>query len=77
LVSIVDLVGIGRATCQRVLTWMINKVSRTILKAGFVVVAFLVTGRFVFSALGMVLLVFICEIVSILTSRPFVLLSRW
>ena len=27
------------------LTWIVNKVSRTILKAGFVVVAFLVTGQ--------------------------------
>jgi magnesium-transporting ATPase (P-type) len=65
LVSIIDLVGIGRATYQRVLTWIINKVSRTILKAGFVVVAFLVTGRFVISALGMVLLVFMTDFVKI------------
>jgi magnesium-transporting ATPase (P-type) len=65
LVSIIDLVGIGRATYQRVLTWIISKVSRTILKAGFVVVAFLVTGRFVISALGMVLLVFMTDFVKI------------
>jgi len=65
LVSIIDLVGIGRATYQRVLTWIINKVSRTILKAGFVVVAFLGTGRFVISALGMVLLVFMTDFVKI------------
>jgi magnesium-transporting ATPase (P-type) len=65
LASIVDLVKSGRAIYQRVLTWIINKVSRTILKAGFVVIAFLVTGRFVISALGMVLLVFMTDFVKI------------
>jgi soluble P-type ATPase len=41
LAGIVDLVRNGRAIYQRVLTWIINKISRTILKAGFVVIAFL------------------------------------
>ncbi|MGN6545467.1 MAG: HAD-IC family P-type ATPase, partial [Aureliella sp.] len=45
LSSIVNLVQNGRAIYQRVLTWIINKVSRTILKSGFVVIAFLVTGK--------------------------------
>jgi H+-transporting ATPase len=53
LVNIVDLVRSGRATYQRVLTWIVNKVSRSVLKAGFVVIAFLVTGKFVISALVM------------------------
>jgi len=65
LTGIVDLVHHGRATYQRVLTWIVNKISRTILKAGFVVCAFLVTGRFVISALGMVLLVFMTDFVKI------------
>ncbi|HTS89903.1 MAG TPA: plasma-membrane proton-efflux P-type ATPase [Gemmatimonadales bacterium] len=66
--SIVDLIRIGRSIYQRVLTWIINKVSRTILKAGFVVVAFLVTGRFVISALGMLLLTFTTDFVKIALS---------
>ncbi len=57
LVNIVDLVKNGRATYQRILTWVLNKVSRTILKAGFVVIAFLATGKFVISALVMLLVV--------------------
>ena len=65
LAAIVDLVKNGRAIYQRVLTWIVNKVSRTILKAGFVVGAFLVTGRFVVSALAMVLLVFLTDFVKI------------
>ena len=66
--GIVDLVRNGRAIYQRVLTWIINKISRTILKSGFVVVAFLVTGKFVISALGMVLLVFMTDFVKIALS---------
>jgi H+-transporting ATPase len=66
--GIVDLVRNGRAVYQRVLTWIINKVSRTILKAGFVVVAFLATGKFVISALGMVLIVFMTDFVKIALS---------
>jgi magnesium-transporting ATPase (P-type) len=68
LASIVDLVKNGRAIYQRVLTWIINKVSRTILKSGFVVIAFLVTGKFVISALGMVLLVFMTDFAKIALS---------
>ncbi|HET7197173.1 MAG TPA: HAD-IC family P-type ATPase [Burkholderiales bacterium] len=65
LASIVVLVRNGRAIYQRVLTWIVNKVSRTILKSGFVVLAFLATGRFVISALGMILLVFMTDFVKI------------
>ncbi|MGE5336965.1 MAG: HAD-IC family P-type ATPase [Gemmatimonadota bacterium] len=65
LASIVELVKGGRAIYQRVLTWIVNKVSRTILKSGFVVVPFLVTGKFVISALGMVLLMFMTDFVKI------------
>ena len=66
--GIIELVKNGRAIYQRVLTWIINKVSRTILKAGFVVAAFLVTGQFVISALGMVLIVFMTDFAKIALS---------
>lgn len=65
LTGIIDMVRVGRSIYQRVLTWIINKVSRTILKAGLVVVAFLATGQFVISALGMVLLVFMTDFVKV------------
>ena len=68
LSGIVDLITNGRAIYQRVLTWIVNKISRTILKAGFVVVAFLITGKFVISALGMVLIVFMTDFVKIALS---------
>jgi plasma-membrane proton-efflux P-type ATPase len=65
LVCIVDLVKSGRAIYQRVLTWIVNKISRTILKTGLVVIPFLVTGRFVVSALAVVLLVFMTDFAKI------------
>ena len=44
LTNIVALIGQGRQIYQRILTWIINKISRTILKAAFVAIAFAVTG---------------------------------
>ena len=63
--GIVDLVTHGRATYQRVLTWIVNKIASTLLKAGFVAIALVATGRFAISALGMVLLVFVTDFVKI------------
>ncbi|MHB0974307.1 MAG: plasma-membrane proton-efflux P-type ATPase [Thiobacillus sp.] len=65
LTNIVTLVRQGRTIYQRVLTWIINKISRTILKAGFVSIAFVVTGRFVVSAFAMLLLAFMTDFAKI------------
>ena len=43
------------------LTWIINKISRTILKAAFVSIAFIFTGKFVVSAFVMLLLSFMTD----------------
>ena len=61
LANIVPLIDLGRATYQRLLTWIINKISRTILKSGFVAVTLVVTGQFVVSAFAMLLLVFMTD----------------
>jgi magnesium-transporting ATPase (P-type) len=61
LTNIVALIGQGRTIYQRILTWIINKISRTILKAAFVAIAFVVTGQFVISAFVMLLLVFVTD----------------
>ncbi len=68
LAGIVDLVKDGRVIFQRVLTWIINKMSRTILKSGFVVIPFLITGKFVISALGMLMVVFMTDLAKIALS---------
>ncbi|HXJ83727.1 MAG TPA: HAD-IC family P-type ATPase, partial [Candidatus Methylomirabilis sp.] len=65
LAGIAELVVQGRIVYQRVLTWIVNKVSRTIQKSALVVVAFLATGRFVVSTSGMLLLLFMTDFVKI------------
>ena len=65
LTNIVALVEQGRTIYQRILTWVINKISRTILKAAFVAIAFVVTGQFVVSAFAMLLLVFMTDFAKI------------
>ena len=72
LAGIVSLVHEGRIVYQRVLTWIINKVSRTILKSAFVAIGFLVTGRLVMSALGIIVLVFLTDFVKITLSTDHV-----
>lgn len=49
LANIVGLVKVGRAICQQVLTWVVDETRRTIMKAHFVTIGFLATGRFVVS----------------------------
>jgi len=61
LINILALVEQGRTIYQRVLTWIVNKISRTILKAAFVSIAFVFTGKFVVSAFVMLLLSFMTD----------------
>jgi plasma-membrane proton-efflux P-type ATPase len=65
LTNIIALVSQGRTIYQRILTWIINKISRTLLKAAFVAIAFAVTGKFVVSAFAMLLLVFVMDFATI------------
>jgi magnesium-transporting ATPase (P-type) len=65
LTNIVALVEQGRTIYQRILTWIINKISRTILKASFVAIAYVATGKFVVSAFAMLLLTFMTDFAKI------------
>ncbi len=76
LTNILALVEQGRAIYQRILTWIINKISRTLLKAAFVAVSFVATGRFVVSAFAMLLLVFLTDFAKISLSTDHVRPSR-
>jgi H+-transporting ATPase len=76
LTNIVTLVKQGRTIYQRVLTWIINKISRTILKATFVAIAYVVTGKFVVSAFAMLLLVFMTDFAKISLATDYVHPSR-
>jgi plasma-membrane proton-efflux P-type ATPase len=76
LTDIVALVEQGRTIYQRILTWIINKISRTILKAAFVAIAFVVTGKFVVSAFAMLLLVFMTDFAKIALATDHVRSSK-
>lgn len=65
LTGIVSLVKISRMVHRRIDIWVINKISRTLLKAAFVIGTFLVTGNFFVSAFAMLLLVFMTDFVKI------------
>jgi plasma-membrane proton-efflux P-type ATPase len=76
LTNIVALVEQGRTIYQRILTWIINKISRTILKAAFVAIAFVVTGKFVVSVFAMLLLTFMTDFAKIALATDHVRPSR-
>jgi plasma-membrane proton-efflux P-type ATPase len=76
LTNIVALVEQGRTIYQRILTWVINKISRTILKAAFVSIAFVVTGKFVVSVFAMLLLTFMTDFAKIALATDHVRSSR-
>jgi len=76
LTNIVELIEQGRTIYQRILTWIINKISRTILKAAFVAIAYVVTGKFVVSAFAMLLLVFMTDFAKISLATDHVRPSR-
>jgi magnesium-transporting ATPase (P-type) len=76
LTNIVTLVEQGRTIYQRILTWIINKISRTILKAAFVAIAFVLTGKFVVSAFAMLLLVFMTDFAKVAIATDDVRWSR-
>lgn len=76
LTNIVALVEQGRTIYQRILTWVVNKISRTILKAAFVAIAFVVTGKFVVSAFAMLLLTFMTDFAKIALATDHVRSSK-
>ena len=65
LTNILALVEQGRTIYQRLLTWIVNKISRTILKATYVAIAYVVAGKFVVSAFAMLLLTFMTDFAKI------------
>jgi H+-transporting ATPase len=76
LTNIIALVEQGRTIYQRILTWIVNKISRTILKAAFVAIAYVVTGKFVVSAFAMLLLTFMTDFAKIALATDHVRASK-
>ena len=66
--GIVDLIKSGRMIHQRIVTWIMNKVTKTFQVVVFAVLAFLLTGEFVVSVLSMVLFLFVTDFVTLAIS---------
>jgi len=71
-----DLVKTGRVIFQRIATWIINKMIRTFKRVIFIVLAFIITGRYVVSAFDMILLLFLSDYVTLSISTDNVRYSR-
>jgi len=65
LTSILDLVKIGRIIFERINIWILNKITRTILKTVFVALAFLMMGRYPISSSAMLLILFMTDFMKI------------
>ncbi|MBO3803960.1 MAG: plasma-membrane proton-efflux P-type ATPase [Candidatus Brockarchaeota archaeon] len=76
LVGIVDLVKTGRMIFQRIASWVINKMIRTFKRVVFIVVAFVLTGRYVVSTFDMILLLFLSDYVTLSLSTDRVRYSK-
>jgi H+-transporting ATPase len=63
--GIFDMVVIGRMVYQRISSWTINKIIRTFKRVVFIVLAFILTGRFVVSTFNMILLLFLSDYVTL------------
>lgn len=74
LTDIISPIKVGRMTFQRINTWILNKMTRTILKTCFIVFAFLFLGKFVISASAMLIMIFMTDFVKISLSTDNV---RW
>ncbi len=68
LVNILGPIKVGRMMFERINTWILNKIARTILKTCFVVVAFLVLGKFVMTATALLIMIFMTDFVKIALS---------
>jgi len=76
LTDIIGPIRIGRMMFQRINTWILNKMTRTILKTCFVVFAFLILGKFVISASAMLIMIFMTDFVKISLSTDNVKWSK-
>jgi H+-transporting ATPase len=72
--NMVDLIKIGRRIYERISTWILSRLTRTFQDVIFVTLALILTGHYVISALGMILLLFLFDFVTLTLSTDNV---RW
>lgn len=65
LANILSPIKVGRMMFERINTWILNKITRTIAKTCFVVFAFLILGKFIITASAMLIMIFMTDFVKI------------
>jgi len=65
LSGVVDLVQVSRTVHARIETWILNKVSKNLLQAAFIAVAYWATGAFVLQAFHLILLLVLIDFVTL------------
>jgi H+-transporting ATPase len=74
--GIFEMVVVGRMVYQRIASWTINKIIRTFKRVVFIVLAFILTGKFVVSTFNMILLLFLSDYVTLSISTDRVRYSQ-
>jgi len=81
LANILEPIRVGRVVFRRINTWIINKITKTVLQVCFIVVAFMLTEQYVISSSAMLLLVFMIDFATISLStdnaRPSEKPDKW
>jgi len=76
LSNILSPIKLGRMIFERINTWILSKIARTIFKTCFVVFAFLIFGKYVISASAMLIVIFMTDFVIISLSTDNVKWSK-
>jgi len=65
----------GRKMFERINTWILNKITRSIFKTCFVVIAYLVFGKYVISASAILIVIFMTDFVKVSLATDNVVIS--
>ena len=65
LVNILSPIKVGRMMFERINTWILNKIARKIAKTCFIVIAFLILGKFIITTSAMLVMIFMTDFVKI------------
>ena len=76
LANILSPIKVGRMMFERINIWILNKVARTILKTCFIVISFLILGKFVMTATALLMMIFMTDFVKISLSTDNVKWSK-
>lgn len=65
LSGMVDMIKVGRQVHQKISTWILNKIAKTFMSIGTIMVLYFATGLFIIDATKMILLLFLVDFVTV------------